>query len=130
MLDQAQDQVGRRYRGLDPQQPEVVVVARVVDARDDAVTEVLLLGDLAHKHVVLVVPGHRDHHIGSLDARPLEHPQLRRVAVLSGVLEFLLQGEVALAPGLDHGHLVTLADQLARQVSSHLTAACDDRVHG
>ena len=95
VLDQAQDQVGRGDRRLDPEQLEVLVVARVVDARDDAVAEVLLLGDLADEHVVLVVAGHRDHEVGALDAGALEHPQLGRVAVLRGVLELLLDREVA-----------------------------------
>ena len=78
-----------------PEQPEVVVVARVVDARDHAVAEVLLLGDLADEDVVLVVAGDGDHEVGALDAGALEHPQLGRVAVLDGVLELLLVGEVA-----------------------------------
>ena len=49
VLDQAQDQVGRRDGGLDAEQAEVFVVAGVVDAGDDAVAEVLLLGDLAER---------------------------------------------------------------------------------
>ena len=36
VLDQAQDQVGGRDRGLDAQQLEVLQVPRVVDAGDDA----------------------------------------------------------------------------------------------
>ena len=96
VLDQAQDQVGRRDRRLDAQQPEVVVVAGVVDARDDPVAQVLLLGDLADEDVVLVVAGDRDHEVGALDAGALEHPQLGRVAVLHRVLELLLVGQVAL----------------------------------
>ena len=35
VLDQAQDQVGRRDEGLDPEQLEVLAVARVVDPGDD-----------------------------------------------------------------------------------------------
>ena len=65
------------------------------DARDDAVAEVLLLGDLADQHVVLVVAGDRDDEVGALDAGALEHPQLGRVAVLRGVLELLLDRQVA-----------------------------------
>ena len=73
----------------------MVVVARVVDARDDPVAEVLLLGDLADEHVVLVVAGDRDHEVGALDPGALEHPQLGGVAVLRGVLELLLDRQVA-----------------------------------
>ena len=42
VLEQAQDQVGRRDRGLDPEQVEVLAVARVVDPGDDLVDQVLL----------------------------------------------------------------------------------------
>src|SRR3712207_7100835 len=51
---------------------EVLEVARVVDAGDRALAEVLLLGHLADEDVVLVVAGHRDHEVGALDARALE----------------------------------------------------------
>ena len=63
--------------------------------------EVLLLGDLADEHVVLVVAGDRDHEVGALDAGALEDPQLGRVAVLDGVLELLLDDQVAAAVVLD-----------------------------
>ena len=101
VLDQAQDQVGRRHRRLDAEQLEVLEVPRVVDAGDDPLAEVLLLGDLADQQVVLVVAGDRDHEVGALDARALEHPQLGGVAVLDGVLELLLDGQVAAAVLLD-----------------------------
>ena len=101
VLDQAQDQVGGRDRGLDAEQLEVLQVPRVVDAGDDAVDQVLLLGHLADEHVVLVVAGDGDHHVGALDAGALEHPQLGRVAVLDGVLELLLDDQVAAPVVLD-----------------------------
>ena len=81
--------------GLDPQQLEVLQVPRVVAAGDDPVAEVLLLGDLADEDVVLVVAGDGDDEVGALDARALEHPQLGGVAVLDGVLELLLDAQVA-----------------------------------
>ncbi len=101
VLDQTQDQVGGGDGGLDAEQLEVVVVAGVVHAGDDALAEVLLLGDLADEHVVLVVAGDRDHEVGALDAGALEHPQLGGVAVLDGVLVLFLHREVAGAGGLD-----------------------------
>ena len=101
VLDQAQDQVGRRDRRLDAEQLEVLEVPRVVDAGDDPLAEVLLLGDLADQQVVLVVAGDGHHEVGALDAGALEHPQLGRVAVLDGVLELLLDGQVAAAVLLD-----------------------------
>ena len=97
VLDQAQDQVGGRHGGLDAEQLEVLEVARVVAARDHALDAVLLARDLADEDVVLVVAGHRDHHVGALDAGPLEHPELGAVAVLRAVLELLLDGRVATA---------------------------------
>ena len=130
VLDQAQDQVGRGDRGLDPQQLEVVEVPRVVAAGDDPLAEVLLLGDLADQQVVLVVAGHRDHEVGALDPRALEHPQLRGVAVLDGVLELLLHGEVAAPVLLDHGDLVAALEQLAGEVPADLARAGDDHVEG
>ena len=94
-----------------------------------AVAEVLLLGHLADEDVVLVVAGDRDHEVGALDAGALEHPQLGRIAVLDGVLELFLDGQVASARGLDQRDLVVLADQLAGQVAPDLAGAGDDRVH-
>ena len=70
-------------------------VARVVDAGDDPLAAVLLLGHLADEDVVLVVAGDGDHQVGALDAGALEHPQLGRVAVLDGVLELLLDDPVS-----------------------------------
>ena len=113
VLDQPQDQVGGRDSGLNPEQPEVVVVARVVDAGDDTLAQVLLFGDLTDENVVLVVAGDGDHQVGALDAGALEHPQLGRVAVLDRVLELLLARQVAAARGLDQGDFVLLGDQLA-----------------
>ena len=81
------------------------------------------------QHVVLVVAGDRHDHVGAHDAGALEHPQLGRVAVLDVVLELLLDDQVAVAVGLDQGHLVTLADQLAREVPPDLAGAGDDDVH-
>ena len=56
---------------------------------------------LADQHVVLVVAGDGDHEVGALDAGALEHPQLGGVAVLDGVLELLLDRQVAAAVVLD-----------------------------
>ena len=90
---------------------------------------VLLARDLADQHVVLVVAGHRDHHVGALDPGPLEHPELGGVAVGDVVLELLLDGQVAAAVALDHRHLVLLFEQLAGQVPADLAGADDDDVH-
>ena len=116
--------------GPDAQQLEVLAVARVVDAGDDPLDEVLLLRHLADQHVVLVVAGDRDHHVGARDPGPLEHPQLGRVAVLDVVLELLLDRRVALAVRPRSGSPRALLDQLARQVPADLAGADDDRVHG
>jgi hypothetical protein len=128
VLDQPQDQVGRRDGGLDAEQLEGLEVPRVVDAGDDPVAEVLLLGDLADQQVVLVVARDRDDEVGALDARALEHPQLGRVAVLHGVLELLLDDQVAAALLLDQRDLVALLDELAGEVPADLAAAADDDV--
>src|SRR5215217_4832807 len=116
MLDQPQDQVGRGDGRLDAEQLEVLQVPGVVDASDDSLAEVLLLGHLANQQVVLVVARDGHDEVGALDPGPLEHPQLGGVAVLDGVLELLLDGQVAAAVLLEHGDLVALLEQLARQV--------------
>ena len=90
---------------------------------------VLLFGDLADQHVVLVVAGDRDHHVGPLDPGPLQHPELGGVAVGDVVLELLLDGQVAAAVALDHRHLVVLFEQLAGQVPADLPRSDDDDVH-
>ena len=102
--------------GLIPSSSKCGPVPRVVDAGDDPVHQVLLLRHLADQHVVLVVAGHRDHHVGPRDPGPLQHPELRSVPVLDAVLELLLDREVAVAVVLDHRHLVALVDQLPREV--------------
>src|SRR5829696_1783618 len=128
VLDEPEDQVGRGDRRLDAQQLEVREVARVVAAGDDPLAEVLLLGDLADEEVVLVVPGDGDDQVCALDARALEHPQLRRVAVLDRVLELLLDRQVAAPVLLDHRHLVAAFEQLAREVPADLARTGDDHV--
>ena len=129
VLDQAQDQVGRRDRRLDAQQLEVLEVARVVAARDDPRDAVLLARDLADQDVVLVVAGDGDHEVGALDPGALQHPQLGAVAVLDAVLELLLDDRVAVLVGLDDRHLVPLLDQLPREVPADLAGADDQDVH-
>src|SRR5918995_5452476 len=132
VLDHPQDQVRSRHVRLHPQQLEVGAVPRVINPRDDPVHQVLLLRHLADQHVVLVVAGHRDHHVGARDPSPLQHPQLRGVPVLHAVLELLLHRQVAVAVVLDQGHLVPLVDQLPRQVPPDLPRTHDDHVlpHG
>src|SRR4051812_4366206 len=129
VLDEAQDQVGGRDRGLDAQQLEPLQVARVVDAGDDALAEVLLARDLADQQVVLVVAGDGDDQVGALDPGALEDPQLGGVAVLDRVLELLLDRQVATTVVLDQRDLVALADQLAGEVPADLAASGDDDVH-
>ena len=129
VLEQSQDQVGRRDRRFHPEQVEVLAVAGVVDAGDYLADLVLLPRDLADQHVVLVVAGHRDHHVGALDPGPLQHPELGGVAVEDVVLELLLDGQVAAAVALDHRHLVLLFEQLAGQVPADLSGSDDDDVH-
>jgi len=113
VLDQPQDQVGGRHGGLDAQELEVIEVARVVDAGHDSVAAILLLGHLTDQDVVLVVSGHGDNEVGSLNACALEYPELGRVAVLSSVLELLLDDPIAPMVGLDQRHLSVLGDQLS-----------------
>jgi hypothetical protein len=129
VLDQPEDQVGGGDRRLDPEQLEVLQVARVVAARDHPLDPVLLARDLADQDVVLVVAGHGDHEVGALDAASLEHPQLGPVAVLRGVLELLLDRREPALVGLDHGQLVALVDQLTGEVPADLAGPYDDHVH-
>src|SRR5436305_2317527 len=104
-------------------------VAGVVDAGDDPLAAVLLLGHLTDEDVVLVVAGDRDREIGALDAGALEHPKLGGVAVLHRVLELLLHHAEPAMVGLDQGHLAVLGDQLAGEVPAHLSRPGDDHVH-
>ena len=129
MLDQAQDQVGGRDGRLDTEHLEMRQVAGVVDARDDALHAVLLLGDLADQDVVLIVAGDGDHKVGALDARPLQNPQLTRIPILNRVLELLLDHPEAVVIGLDQRHLTVLGNQLAGQVPPHLARPGDDHIH-
>src|SRR5204863_2413981 len=104
-------------------------VAGVVAAGDDALAEVLLLGDLADEDVVLVIARDGHDEVRALDPGPLVHPRLRAVAVLDGVLELLLDAQVGAAVLLDERDLLPVADELAGEVEPDLAAADDDHVH-
>ena len=113
VLDQPHDARGRADRRRDPEQVEVRLVARVVDARDHLRDAVLLACELADDDVVLVVAGDREHEVGRpLDAGALEHEELGRVAVLHLVLELLLEPLEAVAALLDQRHLVAHASSV------------------
>ena len=126
MIDAVADTVGR-----DPEQVEVRLVARVVDARDRRLDAVAVARELADDDVVLVVAGHRDDDVGrALDPGALEHEELGRVAAVHLVLELGLELVEACRALLDQRHLVAVADQRPRQVRADLAAACDQEVHG
>ena len=129
VLDQPQDQIGRRDHRAYTEQLEVLEVAGVVDARNRVLDQVLLPRHLGDQHVVLVVAGDRDHHVGAHDPGPLEDPQLGRVAVLDRVLELFLDREIAFPVRLDHGYLMPLAEQLAGKIPANLSGSGDDDVH-
>jgi hypothetical protein len=129
VLDQPQDQVRRGDDRLDSEQLEVLQVARVVAAGDDARHPVLLARDLGDEDVVLVVARDGDDQLGALDAAALEHPELGAVAVQGAVLELLLDNRVALLVRLDHRDLVALVDELASEIPADLARAHDQHVH-
>ena len=108
----------------------MLLVTRVVDARDHLVDAVLLARDLADDHVVLVVAGQRQDEVRrTLDARAFERVELGRVADLHLVLELALEHLVPVAALLDQGQLVAEAEQRPRHVRPDLAASGDDRVH-
>ena len=81
VLDEAEDARRRTDGLLDPEQLEVLLVARVVHARDRLGDLVALLADLRDHEVVLVVARDREQELRRAgDARALEHADLRRVA--------------------------------------------------
>src|SRR5919198_53858 len=106
------------------------LVARVVHARDRLRHAVALLGDLTDDQVVLVVSGQGDDEVGrAADAGALEHVELGRVALLDLVLELSLELREPVRALLDQRHLVTHADEAARDVGAGLAATCDEGVH-
>ncbi len=130
VLDQGHDRRGCADRRRNPEQVEVHLVARIVDAGDHLRDAVLLAGELADDDVVLVVARDRDDDAGRpLDACALEDEQLRRVAVDDDVLELVLEPLEPVAALLDQGDLVPEAQQAPRQVRPDLPAARDQDVH-
>ncbi len=114
----------------DAEQVEVLLVARVVDARDHLLRPVVLTGDLADDDVVLVVPGHRNDDVGRpLDAGPLEDEQLGGVSDLNPVLELGLEPLEAVAPLLDESDLVAETEEGACDIRPHLAPAGDQDIH-
>ena len=107
VLDEAEEAGGRADRLRDPEDVEVRLVARVVDAGDRLRHAVALLGDLRDHDVVLVVAGDREHDLGRPgDAGALEHVDLGRVALEHDRPELRLELLPAVAPLLDQRHLV------------------------
>ena len=107
VLDQGHQAAGRGDGRRDPEQVEVRLVARIVDARDHLLDAVLLARELADDQVVLVVAGQRRHDVRRpRDPGALEHEDLGRVAEQRLVLELLLEPLEAVAPLLDQRHLV------------------------
>ncbi len=130
VLDEAEHVRGRADRLADPEQVEVLLVARIVDAGDHLRDAVPLGRHLADDQVVLVVAGHGEQDLRRpRDPGPLEHVQLRGVAEQHLVLELVLQLVEAVRALLDQRHLVPHREQRARDVRAHLAAARDDRVH-
>ena len=130
VLDQGHDRRGRRHGRRDPEQVEVRLVARVVDARDDGLDAVAVARELADDDVVLVVAGHGDDDVRrALDPGALEDEELGGVAAEHLVLELGLELREPHRALLDQRHLVPVADQRPRQVRAHLATACDEEVH-
>ena len=91
---------------------------------------VLLAGELADDHVVLVVAGRSDEQVGRpLDPGALEHEQFGGVATQHLVLELGLELVEAVRALLDQRHLVTAAQERACEVRADLAAARDEDVH-
>ena len=108
----------------------MLLVARIVHARDRLAHAVALLRDLRDHEVVLVVARHGEQELGrSRDPGPLEDRDLRRVAADHDRPELLLESCEPIRALLDHRHLVAEVEQRARHVRADLPAAGDDRVH-
>ena len=130
VLDEREQPGGGAHGLVDPEQVEVLLVARVVDARDRLLDAVALLGDLGDDEVVLVVAGDGEHEVGRPgDPGALEDGDLRRVAEHRGMAELRLELGEAVAPLLDDRDLALHLDERARDVRADLAAAGDDHVH-
>ncbi len=126
VLDEAEDARRRADRRRDPEEIEVRLVARIVDACDHLGDGVLLLGDLGDYHVVLVIACQREHEVRrTLDPCLFEHVQLRRVALHHLVLELRLETLEAVALLFDERSLVPVAQKRAHDVRSRFAAACN-----
>ena len=130
VLDE-REQAGRRAHRLgDPEQVEVLLVARVVDARDRLRHAVPLLRDLRDDEVVLVVAGDREHELRrARDAGPLEDVDLGRIARERHRAELGLELLEPVAALLHERHLVAHPEERAGDARPDLAATGDDRVH-
>ena len=108
----------------------MLLVARIVDARDHLRHAVALACDLADDQVVLVVARDAEDELGwTADPRELEHVQLGCVAEQHLVLELLLELLETVGALFDQRHLVPHGEHGARNVRTDLAAARDDGVH-
>jgi len=121
----------RRAHGLrDPEKVEVLLVPRIVHARDGLADAVRVLRDLRDDEVVLVVPGHREEQLRrTRDPCALEDGDLGRVSAEHDRPELLLEPREAVGPLLDHRDLVPEIEKRARDVRSDLPSPGNDRVH-
>ena len=107
VLDEPEDVRGRADGLRDPEQVEVLLVARIVDPGDDLGDAVALARELADDQVVLVVAGHGEDELRRPgDPGQLEHVELGRVAEQHLMLELLLELLEARRALLDQRHLV------------------------
>ena len=108
----------------------MLLVARVVHARDDLRDSIALPRELADDQVVLVVARHGEDELGRpRDPGQLEDVQLGRVAVQDLVLELVLELVEPRRALLDQRHLVPGPQQRAGDVRADLAASGDDGVH-
>ena len=130
VLDEAEDVRGGADGLRDPEQVEVLLVARIVHPGDDLRDAIALARELADDQVVLVVAGRGQDEVGRpADPGQLEHVQLGRVAELHLVLELLLELLEARRSLLDQRHLVPHPQERAGDVRPDFAASRDDRVH-
>ena len=131
VLDETED-ARRRADGLrDAEQVEVLLVARVVDARDRLPYAVRLLRDLRDHEVVLVVSGHSEQQLRrTRDPGALEDGDLGRVAADHRRAELLLEPREPVrraarrASPRGRGRASVRVD-----VRADLPSPCDDDVH-
>jgi hypothetical protein len=126
------DRVRHQVRPAERRDPEVGVglrADRVVELGHDLVDVERLVGQLGGHHVAVVALGHRDEHVGTARAGPLEDVLVGAVAADRGAAEGRWQAVERLRRQVDDHDFVARRIEVRGELGADASGADDDDLH-